>query len=903
MNKKIKKYLIIAFSAFIAACTISCQSSRPEFMHQRALKDLSPKDVELRGFMVSPEKWLNPDTTIMKNHIRNIITEINDANNNTVFFVVKENEDVYFRSAPESFSRKPSNNTEESDPLNIAVGSAREQDLKIYAVLDLPEAGILKSKNSNPTHLASKLKTDVRNMVMNYGIDGLGFTGSAFNPDLIEEISVEAMLIKPYLVISLVPDEESGYAKALRCLENGIVDLVIPAGRIAVAEPYHYPDKAEQGYDLKKIRPEQVVRLNLTPMFTDDPAGKIIKIKNDNKTKVTDGKGCISFVTSERDTIKLQTPAGNVTLSTSRWSPPYIYTVLPGNSVTRESPWVEFRCMPREFTQIPEYELLCRTEYPASVKINGDSVRQYRTGIFFKKITLKEGPNRIRADVITKDSLTVLYEREFMYSKSEISRPVYPLWIDERSVEPFADMELLPGDILNIRFIGSAGQDAHVVVNPGNKGIRCSRKDLDDHSIYQAELPLGELKKGKEYSITLRLDPVDKNAQIKPYKLSLQNTITVREMNDFPLVRIINENSRLIYNAGEIRLGGPIRSELGPGIILKTNGRNGDNYRVHLSSIENGMISKNDISELPPEAVKRSYYITSLSCGPAEGADILSIPYPEPIPYEVHPEPNQNRIVVTLFGAETSSTWITHRSGRKIIDKVTWEQPVPETYKIYVNLKTPDIWGYDIRPFNNSLILRIKHPPEYDLKNEKPLSGLKIAIEAGHGGQNTGAIGLSGLLEKDINLDLSFKLGDLCRSMGAEIIQVRDSDKDMSLIEKRDIAISSDADMLISIHANAGGRGYLQVGGTSTYYHNPFWAPLAETVYESLLQLGLDEFGVVGSFNYTVTRVSQMPSVLVEQAFLSHAGDEEKLADPVFRQHMAEKICDGIINYLRYMDQ
>jgi N-acetylmuramoyl-L-alanine amidase len=186
----------------------------------------------------------------------------------------------------------------------------------------------------------------------------------------------------------------------------------------------------------------------------------------------------------------------------------------------------------------------------------------------------------------------------------------------------------------------------------------------------------------------------------------------------------------------------------------------------------------------------------------------------------------------------------------------------------------------------------------FDLAGKKPLAGLKIAIEAGHGGSNTGAVGLSGLLEKDINLDLSFRLGDLCEAMGAEVVQVRDSDRDMTLIEKRNIAIESGADMLISIHANAGGRGYLSVAGTSTYWHNPFWAPLAQTIYDRLLETGLIEFGVVGSFNYTVTRASQLPAVLVEQAFMSHAEDEEKLADSDFRQLEAEKICQWIIDYL-----
>jgi N-acetylmuramoyl-L-alanine amidase len=139
--------------------------------------------------------------------------------------------------------------------------------------------------------------------------------------------------------------------------------------------------------------------------------------------------------------------------------------------------------------------------------------------------------------------------------------------------------------------------------------------------------------------------------------------------------------------------------------------------------------------------------------------------------------------------------------------------------------------------------------------------------------------------------------------MGAEIVQIRETDKDMSLFEKRDKAKLSDADLLICIHANAGGRGYLQVPGTSTYYNNPFWAPLAESIYDRLLELKLDEFGVIGSFNYTVIRVSQMPSILVEQAFLTHAGDEEKLADPQFRQQMAQKIYEGIIDYLMYMKQ
>ena len=571
--------------------------------------------------------------------------------------------------------------------------------------------------------------------------------------------------------------------------------------------------------------------------------------------------------------------------------------------VVHEAPWVEFRITPDPVTYRPQFDFLCKSDYPATVSINGIEVKQYKTGIFFSTVKFKEGVNKVRAEATYPDGRTAFCEQEFVYEKRDMTRQPFPLWIDERSVEPATELELLPEDIVRVSFRGSLGQEASVGVTPGKTYIKCSRQNFSDYSLYRAELPVKELSAGKTYRLILKLMPSADAPDKKIYKFPVKRTIIVRDAGNFPMVKVRNENSRLTYNLGAPRLGGPVRSELGPGVLMKSSGKFGKNYRIRLSATENGLINEEDVEVMPEGTVQPSYYITGMSCGPSANADVLTIPYPEPVPYEVYPEPDQNRLVITLFGVETSSTWVTHRAGRKMIDEVTWEQTAPETYKVYVNLKTHDIWGYDLRPSGRSLVLRIKYPPVYDLKNEKPLTGLKIAIEAGHGGSNSGAIGLSGLVEKDINLDLSFRLGELLKSMGAEVVQARDSDKDMLLIEKRDIAISSGADMLVSIHANAGGGGFLSVSGTSTYWHNPFWAPLAERIYDRLLELDLNEFGVVGSFNYTVTRTSQLPAVLVEQAFMSNADDEEKLADPDFRQLMAEKIYAGIIDYLGIMQK
>ncbi|HBQ81535.1 MAG TPA: hypothetical protein DD745_01450 [Bacteroidales bacterium] len=781
------------------------------------------------------------------------------------------------------------------------VREAHANQHKIYAVINFP--GHTDPGRIIPLQMMiANLKEEVNNLVTNYDIDGLGMDISDLAPELIEVMVVEAMMLKPYLVNFVIWSEDEEYKSASVFLNEGMVDMIIPESKIARTDTKLHEGLANLHLNLKKIKPEQVIRLDLSHLFPESPGGRKLKLGQSNKSLITDSDGCVSFILTKPDTIELMTEAGSVEISTADWIVPYSYMVNTGGKTVRKSPWVEFRRMPKQFTDVPEFDLLCKTDYPAKVWINGDSVKQYKTGIFFKKIKLNEGENRVRATVMTYDSLSTFYEREFYYTRSDRKIAPFPLWIDEKSVEPVADIELLRDDAVQISFRGSLGQDAYVYLTHGRNPIKCMREDNEDYSRYRAELPLGKLTPGKSYKLILKLIPLEGSTDKQALEFTVQNIIKIRELVDFPHVRVRNENSRLTYNLGGPRLGGPIRSELEPGVIMKTTGKIGENYRVRLSSIESGFIHQDDVEMLPAETLLPSYYITSMSCAPSSDADVLSIPYPEPVPYEVFPDPDQKRIVVTLFGVQTSSTWITHMAGRRMIDLITWEQTTPCTYRIIVNLKTKDIWGYDLRIDGKRLVLKVKYPPVYDLSNEKPLTGLKIAIEAGHGGSGIGAVGLSGLPEKEINLDLSFRLGELCRSMGAEVIQVRDSDKDMSLIEKRDIAEQSGANLLISIHANAGGRGYLSVAGTSTYWHNPFWAPLAGNIYDRLLELGLKEFGVIGSFNYTVTRISQMPSVLVEQAFMSHAEDEEKLADPKFRQQMAQKIYEGLIDYLTAMN-
>jgi N-acetylmuramoyl-L-alanine amidase len=87
--------------------------------------------------------------------------------------------------------------------------------------------------------------------------------------------------------------------------------------------------------------------------------------------------------------------------------------------------------------------------------------------------------------------------------------------------------------------------------------------------------------------------------------------------------------------------------------------------------------------------------------------------------------------------------------------------------------------------------------------------------------------------------------------------------------------------------------------GVSTYYRPIGFKPLADIIYAKMLSLGLQQFGVVGSFNFMLNSITQMPNVLVETAFLSNPEDEMLLLDNGFRKKVAEQVTAGLEEFMR----
>lgn len=172
-----------------------------------------------------------------------------------------------------------------------------------------------------------------------------------------------------------------------------------------------------------------------------------------------------------------------------------------------------------------------------------------------------------------------------------------------------------------------------------------------------------------------------------------------------------------------------------------------------------------------------------------------------------------------------------------------------------------------------------------------------LDIDAGHGGTDPGAIGVTGKKEKDFALTMALKIEERLKSdKKVTPVLTRSNDTFVELKERVKIAKKQKVDGFISIHANSTGR----VGsatGTETLYTREESKPLANIIHKHLIAAtGFADRGVKYQ-NIHVTRETNMPAILLEVGFINHPEDEKKLFDPAFQDRVADAIVAGIYEY------
>ena len=308
--------------------------------------------------------------------------------------------------------------------------------------------------------------------------------------------------------------------------------------------------------------------------------------------------------------------------------------------------------------------------------------------------------------------------------------------------------------------------------------------------------------------------------------------------------------------------------------------------------------------------------------------------------------PSRNFLVATIYGAElNSNNELLIRANRPIHGDMVWNRALgayeirishaqladspsgpslgdnSPIYELRLRQETDQSVTILVKPSTGtrvdrlaqvnpqllSLVLKTSKPSIFlagsnELGHTSPLGHINrskplIILDPGHGGKDTGALGIGGIQEKDIILAISQKVGQILENKGMQVVFTRNSDFFVSLQGRTDMANAARADLFVSIHANSIEQNRSDVNGVEVYYFGD--SALSSTIYHSIIQnMNVHPRGIRHARFY-VLRNSKMPSTLIEVGYVTGNEDAVNLTNANFQAQMANAIAKGILEYVQ----
>jgi len=527
----------------------------------------------------------------------------------------------------------------------------------------------------------------------------------------------------------------------------------------------------------------------------------------------------------------------------------------------------------------------------AQVSVNKKNVRLFPNGAFVTRVDLEPGMNSISVKAANGSSSTSQELVVFRPPTPE-NLPAQPTVIDTMLIEPSQNVMLIYGDYVNVKCKGSPGGQMIFSIDKVAK-----------------ELPMVELPPAQAdglvgvYNGVVRVNegPLNKPLQIK-FELKGEDGKKEEAIapghvyimpNDVPVVGKINKETSL-YSAAN---GAQPFTKIQDPVMVHITGKTGNFFQIRLASSLICYAEDKDIdlqpwgTPLPRTGIAAPVIYTD------NDWYRLHMRLQQPVPFTVEQTLEPASLTVTFYGADLTSNWITFPNVPTDIKQIGFSQPESRVLKVKIDLSLKQFWGYRAYYDEQGFQLKIRKAPRW---NGNVFNGMIIAIDAGHGGDNEGAISPTGVLEKQVNMDWALMLADSLRAAGAVVLLTRSTDENISLADRVQIARSANANFLISLHNNSttAGGDALAARGASTYFTLPQNRDLAWAIYPHLLKLGLAPYGRIYN-SYFITRTTDMLVVLIEGGFLSHPEEELLLTDSAFMGKMAAAVVNGIRDFLQ----
>jgi N-acetylmuramoyl-L-alanine amidase len=541
----------------------------------------------------------------------------------------------------------------------------------------------------------------------------------------------------------------------------------------------------------------------------------------------------------------------------------------------------------------------------SELTINGYHVKVHKNGAYLAFLPIEAGDfvfhleARNRSGVTTTD-LSVKVPESLTFPEDSLII---------RDMLPWQDLTLSPGDILQVRFHGTPGCSAFFSI-PGLRQ-KIPMVELPTPEVFSWGEVFRKREKGIEekhsgvYSGVYRITKADSTDSVR-IRFGLVREDSTWDSTEAVVTIEQYDVPRVVEFTGEKQVvrTGPQRGYLllyqPPGVRAEATGQIGEWVRLSLAPGVGAWAHKDSIEFLPQGTPIPESRITYICTRKKDKGVQVRIPLRQRLPYNVEQSIDPQMLTLNIFGGVSDTDWIRYDSDDNIIDQIRWRQSQKRVYQIKVNLRQRKQWGYDIFYEENTLVLEIKKEPTFGGALKSSVSGLTFMIDPGHS-HDSGAVGPTGLKEKDVNLWIAHKLRKILEKHGATVYMTRYGHEDVALYDRPKKAMEHKADILISIHNNAlpDGVNPFVNNGTSSYYYHPQSYALAHAIHKRMVKnLGLADHGLYYG-NLVLTRPTQMLAVLVECAFMMIPEQEAMLRTKGFQKRCAESIYQGICDFLK----
>jgi N-acetylmuramoyl-L-alanine amidase len=336
------------------------------------------------------------------------------------------------------------------------------------------------------------------------------------------------------------------------------------------------------------------------------------------------------------------------------------------------------------------------------------------------------------------------------------------------------------------------------------------------------------------------------------------------------------------------------------GTVAVESGRWNDQVRLRLSRTTVAWVNETDVVRLPPGTPPPGGVVSSVRLTSGPKSVTLRVPLPARLPYQI--TERERSLTLRLYGGASDINWMQYGEGGgaagtdPLVTRMSYAQPAADEVTITLELARR-VWGYRARFDGRDLLLEVRRPPALD--REHPLRRRIVVLDPGH--PPLGAKGPTGLWEPVATLAVAFKARTLLERAGAVVFLTRTDSTPIELYPRTQFAELRDADVLVSIHANAlpDGVNPFTNSGTSVYYFQPRSTRLARELDRALVR----EFRVrdlgIGRGDYALVRPTWMPAALTEGLFIMLPEQEAVLASEDGQWRYARAVVSGIEAFLR----